>query len=102
MRWLSKIRRLNEQKKKKVIIFLSLVSMVIVVFFWIWYMSSYIKEVGVSEAQGVQEAPFWPIFKNGIAIIGQSIKYKFSELISDFFSKIPKIGGEKVINIQNP
>ena len=102
MSWLSKIRHSNEEKKKKVIIFLSVISMVIVIFFWIWYMSSYIKEVGTSETHEARETPFWPVFKNGVAVVGQSLKYKFSELTSDLYSKISKIGGEKVINIQNP
>ncbi|MEK7566286.1 MAG: hypothetical protein AAB494_01265 [Patescibacteria group bacterium] len=101
MRWLSKIRHSNEEKKKKMIVFLSAVSMVVVIFFWIWYMSSYIKEVGTSKTDEARETPFWPVFKNGATVIIQSIKYKFSELTSDLYSKIPKIGGERVINIQN-
>jgi len=99
MSWLSKIRHSNEGKKKKVIVFLSVTSMIVVIFFWIWYMSSYIKDVGISEADEAREAPFWPVFKNGAVVVGQSIKYKFSELTSDLYSKIPKIGGERVINI---
>ena len=101
MGWLSKIRHSNEEKKKKAIIFLSAVSMAVVIFFWIWYMSSYIKDVGTSKTDEARETPFWPVFKNGAAVIGRSIKYKFGELTSDLYSKIPKIGGERVINIQN-
>ena len=102
MNWLNKIRRSGENTKKNWIIFLSCVSMVVVVGFWLWYMSYSINEVGTQKTVSMEETKFWPVFKTGITVIMNSVKEKINSLTSDVYSKIPKIGGEKVINIQNP
>jgi len=80
---------------------LGVVSMAVVIFFWIWYMNSYIKDVGTFNAGRARETQIWPVFKTGTGVVWRSFKSKFSELTSDLYSKIPKIGGEKVIKIEN-
>ena len=104
MSWLNKIKRSDENSKKKWIIFLSGISMAVVIVSWVWYMDSYISDVGVGATGsiGVEETKFWPIFKTGLVVMSQSIKEKISGLSFDIYSKIPKIGEERIINIENP
>ena len=99
MNWLNKVRRSDERAKKKWVIFLSCISMVVVIGFWLWYMSYSISEVGTQKTVGMEETKFWPVFKTGITVIMDSIKDKINSLTSEVYSKIPKIGGERVINI---
>ncbi len=72
-RFIEKIQNSDEAIKKRWLIGASAASMIIVITVWLLYISFVIKPVGNQESPSA-DGQFWPIFKNGLVIVGSELK----------------------------
>ncbi len=97
-----KIQNSDEKSKKRWLVILSGISIIIVITAWAYYMNAFVLKNPNEAASQEIEVGFWPVFKTGMAVTAGNIKIKAKNFIMDIISKIPKIGGEKKITIENP
>lgn len=72
-RFIGKIQNSDEAIKKRWLIGASAASMIIVIAAWLFYISFVIKPIGSPESPSA-DGQFWPIFKNGLVIVGAELK----------------------------
>ncbi len=97
-----KIQNSDEKSKKRWLVILSGISIIIVITAWAYYMNAFVLKNPNEAASQEIEVGFWPVFKTGLAVTAGNIKIKAKNFIIDIIYKIPKIGGEKKITIENP
>ncbi len=92
-KYLEKIQNSDEATKKRWLVAATAVSMIIVIGFWFVYINYTTKPAVENTAVQTPNIGFWQIFKNGLAVIYQSLKEK----VQIIFSEITK---SRTINVE--
>ena len=85
---LNQIQESDDATKKKWLVLMSVVSMVIIVAVWLFFLSSPIKQIETKEAGVADETSFWQVFKTGLKSVGGSSWNKLVDLYNGAMGKM--------------
>lgn len=100
---LEKVQNSSDREKKRWLIILSGISIIAVIFSWIFYMNNFvIREISSQTEETVEmDIGFWQVFKTGLAITEDTALEKIKNAFNYIIDKIP-MPGKSNVTIENP
>ena len=89
--FLVKLQNSSEQTKKRWLIGLSAASMILIIIFWLTFLSSTINQVAAPQPEEILGIGFWQVFKTGLTTIGGSMKENAGDLFSKLSTELNKL-----------
>lgn len=86
--WIVKIQNSNESVKRKYLLIATAVTMVVIVGLWLIYIkitSQSIIPINQPQIDQSSQTQFWQVFKNGLNIVGGSLKQNFQNIFSHIY-----------------
>jgi len=89
------LQKKDESVKRRWLVFLTAVTTVLIVIFWIFYLKATL--VAVEDPYNPPAPGTWDIFKNGLTVIGEKVE---TGLANSYLFFVDKAGSGRIIKIE--